>query len=59
MTWQRNMKSLTEGLSRFGNVRLLGWGPRDPSHLWLETLSDMASSSCQWCSCIFSLALSS
>ena len=36
MTWQRNMKSLTEGLSRVGNVRLAGWGPRDPSHLWLE-----------------------
>ena len=24
MTWQRNMKSLTEGLSRVGNVRLAG-----------------------------------
>ena len=33
MTWQRNMKCLTEGLSRVGNVRLAGWGPRDPSHL--------------------------
>ena len=59
MTWQRNMKSLTEGLSRVGNVRLAGWGPRDPSHLWLETLSDMASSRSQWRSCTFSLALSS
>ena len=47
MTWQRNMKSLTEGLSRVGNVRLAGWGPRDPSHVWLETLSDMASSRSQ------------
>ena len=59
MTWQRNMKSLTEGLSRVGNVRLAGWGPRDPSHLWLETLSDMACSRSQWRSCTFSLALSS
>ena len=43
ITWQRNMKSLTEGSSRVGHVRLAGWGPRYPSHLWLETLSDMAS----------------
>ena len=47
MTWQRNMKSLTEDLSRVGNVRSAGWGSRDPSHLWLETLSDMASSRSQ------------
>ena len=58
MTWQRNMKCLTEGLSRIGNVRLAGWGPRDPFHLWLETLSDMTSRS-QWRSCFFSLVLSS
>ena len=58
ITWQRNMKSSTEGLSRVGNVRLAGWGPRDQSHLRLETLSDMASRS-QWRSCTFSLALSS
>ena len=56
MTWQRNMKCLTEGLSRVGNVRLAGWEPRDPSPLWLETLSDMASSRSQWRSCTFSLA---
>ena len=60
MTWQRNMKSLTEGLSRVSNLRLgPGWGPRDPSHLWLETLSDMACPCSQWRSCTFSLALSS
>ena len=47
MTWQRNMKSLPEGLSSVGNGRLADWGPRDPSHLWLETLSDMASSRSQ------------
>ena len=47
MTWQRNIKSLTEGLSCVNNVRLGDWGPRDPSHLWLETLSDMASSRSQ------------
>ena len=59
MTWQSNMKSSTEGLSRVGNVRLAGWGPRDPSHLWLETLSDMVSSRSQWRSSTFFLALSS
>ena len=59
MTWQRNMKSLTEGLSRVINVRLAGWGPRDSSYLWLETLSDMASPRSQWRSCTFSIALSS
>ena len=46
-TWQRNMKSLNKDLSRVGNVRLAGCGPRDPSHLWLETLSDMPSSRSQ------------
>ena len=59
MTWQRNMKSLTEGLSRVGNVKLTGWGHRDPSHVWLETLNDMASSRSQWRSCTFSLTRSS
>ena len=53
------MKSSTEGLNRVDNVRLASWGPRDPSHLWLETLSDMASFRNQWRSCTFSLALSS
>ena len=38
MTWKRNRKSLTEVLSFVGNVRLAGWGPRDPSHLCSETL---------------------
>ena len=46
------------GLSRVGNVRLAGWGPRGPSYLWLETLSDMACPHSQWHSCTFSLALS-
>ena len=50
------MKSLTEGLSRVGNVRLAGWEPRYPSHLLLETLSDLESRS-QWRSCTFNLAL--
>ena len=59
MTWQRNMKSLNEGLSRVGNVRLAGWGPRDPSHLCLEFLSDMACSRGHWRSCTFSIFLQS
>ena len=54
MTWQRSMKSLTTRLSCVGRVRLPGWGPRDPAHLWLETLSDMARSRDQWRSCIVS-----
>ena len=39
------MKPLTEFFGCVGNVWLAGWGPRDPSHLWLETLSDMVSRS--------------
>ena len=51
------MKSLTEGLSRVGNISLAGWGPRGPPHLWLEKLSDVASSRSQWHFCTFSLPL--
>jgi len=29
ITWQRNIKELTSALSRVGNCRLPGWGPRD------------------------------
>ena len=49
MTWKWNVTSL---------AGLAGWGPRDPSHPWLETLSDMASFRSQWRSCSLSLALS-
>jgi hypothetical protein len=56
MTWQRNMKALTSQLSRVGNCRLPGWGPRDDSHKWLETLTDMAQSRSQWRSCIKAIA---
>ena len=55
MTWQRGMKVLTTGLSRAGSARLPGWGPRDSSNLWLETLEDMARCRSQWRSCIHSL----
>ncbi|KAH9595123.1 Mitochondrial GTPase, variant 2 [Schistosoma haematobium] len=41
-TWHKSMKSLTSGLSHVGRCRLLGWGPRDDSDRWLETLNDMA-----------------
>ncbi|TNN07625.1 Retrovirus-related Pol polyprotein from type-2 retrotransposable element R2DM, partial [Schistosoma japonicum] len=41
-TWQESMKSLTSGLSHVGRCRLHGWGPRNESHQWLETLNDMA-----------------
>ena len=46
------MKSPAEGLSRVGNVILAGLKPRDSSHLWLETLSDMIPR-CQWRSYTF------
>ena len=57
MTWQRNMKALTDKLSRFGNCRLPGWGPWDKPGRWLETLTDMAQSRCQWRSCIHAATL--
>ncbi|TNN10218.1 endonuclease-reverse transcriptase, partial [Schistosoma japonicum] len=47
-TWQKSMKSLTSGLSHVGRCRLRGWGPRDESHQWLETLNDMAQNRSQW-----------
>ena len=53
------MKFLTEVSGRVGNVRFSVWGPWDSPHLWLEILSDRASSRNQWLSCIFSLDLSS
>ena len=56
MTWQRSMKSLTAELSRVGNCRLPGWGPREDSMKWLETLSDMAQARHQWRCCIHTIA---
>jgi len=56
MTWQRSMKALTSSLSRVGNCRLPGWGPRDPPTKWLETLTDMAQSRHQWRTCIHAIA---
>ncbi|TNN17312.1 endonuclease-reverse transcriptase, partial [Schistosoma japonicum] len=50
-TWQKSMKLLTSGLSHVGRCRLRGWGPRDESHQWLETLNDMAQNRSQWRSC--------
>ena len=55
-TWKSNMKSLTIGLSRVGPCRLPGWGPRDSSNQWLDTLSGMARNRSQWRSCIFALS---
>ncbi|KAA3673359.1 uncharacterized protein DEA37_0011887 [Paragonimus westermani] len=40
-TWSRNMKTLTVPLSKLGRYRLPGWGPRDRSDRWLDTLSEM------------------
>ena len=57
MTWQRSMKTLTSKLSRVGACRLPGWGPRDGSVKWLETLADMAQNRHQWRSCIHTISL--
>jgi hypothetical protein len=56
MTWQRSMKTLTSKLSRVGKCRLPGWGPRDGTQRWLETLKDMAQSRNQWRTCIKAIA---
>jgi hypothetical protein len=56
MTWQRSMKTLTGKLSRVGKCRLPGWGPRDGTHQWLETLADMAQSRAQWRACTKAIA---
>ena len=56
MTWQRSMKTVTSKLSRVGNCRLPGWGPKDLSHRWLETLAEMAQSRSQWRMCIRAIA---
>ena len=51
MTWQEDMKKLTEALSKFGVVCLLGWCPRDNTMGWLSTLPDMPLNRSQWCEC--------
>ena len=56
MTWQRGMKTITTKLSRVGSCRLPGWGPKDQSHRWLETLTEMAQSRSQWRMCIRAIA---
>jgi hypothetical protein len=56
MTWQRSMKTITSKLSRVGSCRLPGWGPKDQSHQWLETLTEMAQSRSQWRMCIRAIA---
>ncbi|CAH8504771.1 unnamed protein product [Schistosoma guineensis] len=54
-TWHKFMKSLTSGLSHIGRCRLPGWGLRDDSNRWLETLNDMAPNRLQWRRCIHPL----
>ena len=51
MTWCRRLKTLASSLARVGASRLPGWGPKDPDHLWLKTLEDMAQNRSQWRSC--------
>lgn len=51
LSWNRMMKNLTSSLASTGSVRLPGWGPRDKSNQWLETLSEMARDRHQWRTC--------
>ena len=51
LTWQRQMKSETQKLSKIGPVRLPGWDYRAPPYVWLETLRDMALNRSQWRAC--------
>ncbi|CAH8849866.1 unnamed protein product [Trichobilharzia szidati] len=51
MTWRRGMKDICARLASVGVSRLPGWGPRDSSNRWLETLSDMAKNRNQWRTC--------
>ena len=51
MTWQREMKNATVGLSRVGMSRPPGWDPKDNSTRWLDTLEDMTMNREQWRSC--------
>ncbi|KAG5453595.1 hypothetical protein CSKR_109548 [Clonorchis sinensis] len=41
MTCQKGVKEITKSLGVVVVVRLPGWGPRDPTCVWLETLVDM------------------
>ena len=51
MTWYREMKEATRMLAAVGPCQLPSRGPRDPAHVWLSTLEDMAYDRCQWRSC--------
>ena len=53
MTWQREMKNATVGLSRVVSSRLPDRDPKDNSTRWLDTLKDMAMNREQWRSCQF------
>ena len=56
LTWQKVVKNKARQLGCVGRIRLPGWGPRDPSHLWLDTLKDMAANRSQWRECCFLVA---
>ena len=51
MTWKREIKSGTVGLSRVGSPRSLGWGPNDSSTRWCDSLNDMAMNRQQYRRC--------
>ena len=51
MTRQREIKNAMVGLRRVGSSCLPGWGPKDNSARWPDTLKDMAMNREQWRSC--------
>ena len=56
LTWQKVVKNKARQLGSVGRIRLPGWRPRDPSHLWLDTLKNMAANRSQWRECCFLVA---
>ena len=41
MTWKKEVKSYTRRLGVIGRSRLSGWGTRDASNTWMETLREI------------------
>ena len=48
MTWQREMKNATVGLSTVGSSYSTSWDPKDDSTRWVDTLKDMVMNREQW-----------
>ena len=48
MTWHCEMKNATVCSGRVGSLRLRGWGLKDNSAWWPDTLKDMVMNREQW-----------